>query len=396
MTNTNIPLLKRYKYRIYPTKEQEESLTKLFGSCRFVYNKLLGETILAYELYKSKKDECLKPKLGKFDLTNKLTQLKRSGEYPWLYDVSSQALQQSVGNLADAFKNFFKYKRGYPKFKRRSNNQAATFTNQTAIVRDGKLLLGKIPGLIRVNWDKCGIPINYTGVTITKTPSGKYFASFIAESERVLTTGVGILGIDAGITDLYTFSDGTTVPNPRHFVNSQKRLARLQRSLSRKKKGSNNRNKLRIKVAKCHERIANLRNDYLHKLSTKLIRENQAIGIESLQVRNMVRNHRLAKHIADASWFKFREMLMYKAAFSTGCKIYLADPYFPSTQLCNSCGIKPTEKLTLGTRKWTCVHCGATHQRDHNAALNLKNLAERMHTSWRDRPESVIVSPAYA
>lgn len=386
----------RLKYRIYPNKEQQQSLAQLFGCCRFVYNLLLAENNARYGIYTVTGVKSDYPPISQFDLINRLSELKQSSQYPWLYDVCAQSLQQTCGHLANAFKGMFKHGKRFPKFKKRTNEQKASFTNQSARIISGALRLTNVFDLIKVQWDKRGIPQQYTGVTISKTPSGKYFASFIIETDKVLTNGVGTLGIDVGITDLYTFSDGTTIPNPRHFVKSQRKLARLQRSHSRKKKSSKNREKARIRVAKCHDRITNLRNDYLHKLTTRLVRENQAIGIERLNVKGMIRNRRLAKHIADASWHRFREMLQYKAALSTGCKIYLADSFFPSTQICSECGAKAPEKLKLGTRAWLCIPCGTFHQRDHNAALNLKALAERMRDIWKDRPESVILTPAYA
>lgn len=396
MTHGTISLKKRYKYRIYPNKEQQAQLAKVFGCCRFVYNKLLADTKEAYEKSIELNNKSLRKKLDSFELHKQLTVLKGDSNYSWLYDVNAQTLQVSISNLADSYKRSFKQtKFKYPKFKSKFSIQTATFSDQSYSTMDCEVRLGKIAGWIKINRHRPLPPGKRTACTITKTPSGKYFASFIVEVKKIATPGQRFLGIDAGITDLYTFSDGTTVPNPRHFVNSQERLVRLQRQLSRKKKGSNNRNKARIKVANLHEKVANQRRDYLDKLSTRIIRENQAVCIESLRVGNMVKNRRLAKHIADAGWGIFRQMLKYKATHSTGCKLYLADPYFPSTQLCNACGRKPDEKLLLDKRKWTCFHCDTTHQRDHNAALNLLNLAKVMHSQYSSHPDSVFKCSPY-
>jgi putative transposase len=258
-------------------------------------------------------------------------------------------------------------------------------------IRDDKFFLIKLDGLIKVKWNRKLPTGKRTSCTITKEPSGKYYVSFLIEVEKTVTIGQGYLGIDAGLTDLVTFSNGTSLPNPRHYVKSQKRLSCLQRRLSRKQKGSKNKNKARLKVALIHEEIHNQRRDYLHKLSTNIVRDNQAVCIESLRVKNMIRNRRLSKHIADAGWGMFREMLKYKATHSTGCKLYLADPWYPSTQLCSSCLKKPEVKLKIGTRKWTCLHYGTLHQRDHNASMNLLHLAENEHKIYKDHEKSVFV-----
>jgi len=221
--------------------------------------------------------------------------------------------------------------------------------------------------------------------------NGHYYAIFTAQYVSEPTTGSGFIGIDAGITDLATLSTGETLPNPRHYVRAQRQLTRLQRRLSRKQKGSNNRSKARLKVARLHDHIAAQRQDYLHVFTTRLIRENQAIGIESLNIQGMIRNRKLAKHIGDAGWGYMRQMLTYKAIASQHCRLILADPYFPSTHLCSTCGTKFPSKLGLKLREWTCGVCGTTHQRDENAAQNLEDLARSYHYRLQAEGKSELV-----
>ncbi len=375
MINEQVPLIKRYKYRIYPNKNQREYLGRVFGSCRWIYNHFLAENIKQMDLHKEDPAKHPKPNTSTFHFNNLLPDLKNQEETKWLKETPAQVLQQANTHLTSAFSNFFKHKKGYPKFKNKQGKQTATYPNQQYFIKDNKLRLASLKEPIKVKWDRDLPSGKVTACGVTKTSSGEYYASFVCEYIPVKTNGTGIVGIDAGITDLFTISDGTIIDNPRHFVKSQKKLARYQRQHARKQKGSANKNKARIKVAKLHNHISNQRSDYLHKLSTKLVSENQAIGIESLMVKNMVRNRKLSKHIAGAGWGMFRDQLKYKATASGHCRLFLADPYFPSTQLCSHCGKKPKEKLKLGTRKWTCMICSTIHQRDMNAAKNLEILA---------------------
>ena len=324
-----------------------------------------------------------------FDMCKYLPFWKKQEETVWLKEVCAQTLQASLLNLSNAYKNAFKHKKGFPQFKSRANLQTAEYTNQTSKVIDGKLSLVSINCAFKVKWDRPLPEKGVTACTIIKTCSGKYYASFVVEVPQVVTKGQGILGIDAGLTHLFTLSDGSEIKNPRHYVKAQRRLAYLQRQHAKKKKGSNNREKARIKLARLSEHTANQRKDYLHKLSTRLIRENQAICVENLKVSNMVRNPKLAKHISDAGWGMFKEMLMYKA--NPGCKLYLADPFYPSTQLCSCCGKKPEVKIALGVKKWTCLYCGVLHQRDDNAAKNLRSLAERHHKTCKLLAENIVL-----
>ena len=388
MLNTQKPLKKRYKYRIYPTAEQEIALSKVFGCVRYVYNRMLGEIQEARKMASLGIGEKYKVP-SHFDMNKWLPFWKKEEDKAWLSEVNSQSLQASLGNLAAAYKNAFKHKKGFPKFKNKFGVQTAEFSNQSYSIKKGKLKLYKIDTLFKVKWNRALPQHNATACTIIKTCSGKYYASFVVEVPQVVTKGQGILGIDAGLTHLFTLSNGQEIKNPRHYNKAQKRLAHLQRQHAKKKKGSNNRNKSRLKIARLSERTANQRKDHLHKLSTRLIRENQAICVENLKVSNMVRNPKLAKHISDAGWGMFKEMLMYKA--NPGCKLYLADPFYPSTQLCSCCGKIPEVKIALGVKKWTCLYCGTLHHRDDNAAKNLLSLAVKHHVICKTLDSHIVL-----
>lgn len=386
---------KAYKFRIYPDPEQIVLLERTFGCTRYIYNKLLERSSQAYQAYKS--DTSLpKPNPSGYSLVKLLPALKASPESIWLNEVSSVALQQKALDLGQAFTSFLKRKSSYPNFKNKRGHQSFRLTTVAFTLKASKFYIAKSATPIRVKWSR-ELPSQPTSCTITKTPTSKYYISFVCEYTPRKTTGQGIIGIDAGITDLATISNGITIANLRHYVRSQCRLARLQRQLSRKQKGSKNRNKARLRVATLHEHIANQRNDYLHKLTTKLVRDNQAIAIESLNVSGMVKNKKLAKHILDASWGKMRQYLTYKAIASQHCKIILTDPYYPSTQLCSVCGTKPKDKIKLGILSWTCSTCNTTHSRDVNAAKNLEILAHSQLHAARvsGSTASIILAPKY-
>ncbi len=390
MTTTTKPLKKRYRYRIYPTTDQQEALSKVFGCVRYVYNRMLGEIKEARNMVGLITGE--KYKLpSHFDMCKHLPFWKKEEDKAWLSEVNSQTLQASLLNLSDAYKNAFKHKKGFPKFKNKFGVQTAEYSNQTYSIKEAKLKLAKIDTLFKVKWSRPLPKEGVTSCTIIRTPSGKYYVSFIVEAQKTATTGQAILGIDAGLTDLFTLSSGEVISNPRHFAKAQKKLAHLQKQHAKKKKGSNNREKARLKVARLSEKTANQRKDHLHKLSTNLVRENQAICVENLKVSNMVRNPHLAKHISDAGWGMFKQMLMQKVTGNDGCKLYLADPFYPSTQLCSCCGKKPEVKFGLGTRNWICTHCLTTHQRDENAAKNLRSLAERHHKTCKSLTENIVL-----
>lgn len=321
------PFVKGYKYRIYPTEEQKQYLAKIFGTCRFIYNKLLAKTIEDYKRYEADKENTQRPNISGIGLCYHITEWKNTPMYSWLKDSPAQVIQQPAHHLASAFQGFFNKNKknvknkGYPRFKSKHSHQSAVFTTQSYTLVGKVFKTAKCDKPFKVKWSR-DLPTHRPGpCTITKTPSGKYFVSFMCEFVPEKTSGKGVIGIDAGISDLATLSDGTSLDNPRYFVRLQKKLAKYQRRLSRKKKGSSNRNKAKLKVARIHEKISNCRKDYLHKFTTRIVRENQAIGIETLIVSNMVRNKKLAKHIMDASWGEMRTQLIYKCVNSQYTKL---------------------------------------------------------------------------
>lgn len=396
MVSNQKPSVKGFKYRIYPTEAQKRYLCQVFGSCRYVYNRHLAESKAQYENHRLNPG-IPKPGLSGFGFAHQLPSWKKDEETAWLNEAPAQVLQHACMELGDAYQAFFRRKIGYPRFRSKHDPQSATYSNQMYQLADGRLKLAKCGALFKVKFDRPLPSSELKSCTISMTRTGKYYASFLCEYVPKKTDGVGFIGIDAGITDLATMSNGLVLVNPRHFVTAQYRLRILQRRLSKKKKGSKNRNKARLAVAKLHETIANQRKDYLHKFTTRIIRENQAVGIESLLVKNMIRNRHLSKHIADAGWGEMRRQLVYKAIASQHCMLVLADPYYPSTQLCSLCGSKPKVKIPLATRKWKCSSCGEVHQRDQNAAMNLEILARSHHYRFRDDPRrpAIVLSERY-
>ena len=355
-------MLKAYKYRIYPDAEQMQFFAKCFGCVRFVYNRMLSDRIEHYNL------------TGK-SLNNTPAQYK--SEFTWLKEVDSLALANAQMNLNTAYRNFFRDKsNGFPKFKSKKNNNFSYTTNNqkgTVYVENGYIKLPKLKSPVKIRQHR-----SFEGVikscTISKAPSGKYHISILVETEiQKLPASDMRVGIDVGIKDFAVLSNGKAYKNPKHLRKSEKRLAKLQRDLSRKQIGSSNRNKARIKVAKLHEKIANQRMDFLHKKSTEIIRENQAIVIEDLKVKNLMKNHNLAKSIAEVSWSRFREMLDYKSRWY-GRELIIAPPDYPSSQLCSDCGNRSSQTKDLACRVYICPECGLEIDRDYNASLNLLKL----------------------
>ena len=364
-------MLKGFKYRIYPTKEQEIQLSKTFGSCRFVYNQLLAKKI---ELYKEEKQP-----LSYRKCSSLLTKMKKE-DYIWLKEVDKFALQNSLKDLDQAYQDFFRRVKqgnkelGFPKFKSKRNHNYSyktNFTNNNIKVDfdNNKIQLPKL------KWIKCKLHRKFEGkilfATISKTPSNKYFVSFNVEVEHnILPKSNNMIGFDLGIKEFLIDTNNNHIDNPKVLKQYENKLAKLQRQLAHKDKGSNNFKKQCIKIAKLYERITNIRRDFQHKLSNGIIRDNQIIISEDLQISNMVKNHNLAKAISDVSWGEFTRQLLYKAEWND--RIYhKINPWFASSQLCSECGTKNKEVKCLSIREWVCPSCGAIHQRDENASKNI-------------------------
>jgi putative transposase len=354
---------KGYKYRIYPTPEQESMLARTFGCCRFVYNWALRERTDAYFQHGER--------LSYEGTAQRLAALKQQADHAWLGEVSSVPLQQALRHLDTAFRNFFEGRAEYPTFHKKHGEQAATYAS-TAFKWDGKsLVLAKMTEPLDIRWSR-PLPdgCQPTTVTVSKDTAGRYFVSILVEEDLEHLPAVERrVGLDLGLKSMVITSDGHTYGNPQFFAKDEKKLARAQRRLSKKQKGSKNRAKARCKVARIHVRIADRRRDYQHKLSTKLIRENQTICVESLQVKNMVKNHQLAKAISDVGWGEFVRQLEYKAKWY-GRQLVKIDKFYPSSKRCFDCGYL-LATLSLDIRQWTCPACGVVHDRDVNAARNI-------------------------
>ena len=372
---------KAYKFKLQPLKQDIDFLNQCFGNTRFLYNYFLNYRSESYEKYKLK--------VNYKDTSKVLTQMKKNEQYAWLKDVPSIPLQQSLRNLEDAFQRFFKKQAKYPQFKHKHKQQSATFllsgntkieNNCIVISQHSKKYV--IPFIKHRDFDV----EKASRFTISKNAMGEYFVSILVEEVvEYLPKNNKIIGIDLGLKDFIIDSDNNKVKPLKSLNNNLKKLRKLNKSLSRKKQNSNNFKKAKFKLSKLHNKIANQRKDFLHQLSSKLIHENQVIGLETLKVKNMIKNKRLSRHIADAGWGMFVDFLRYKAIWY-GRTIVQHDTYFPSSKLCHKCGHKH-DTLTLSDRSWQCLNCLTIHDRDHNAAINLQLETERRIATDKDLKE---------
>ena len=353
-----------YRYRFYPTDAQAVELSRTFGCVRLVYNRALDARTTAWRQGQRR--------VGYADTSALLTAWKQTKELAFLNEVSSVPLQQGLRHLQKAFTRFFGKQANYPRFKSRKRSRAsAEYTRSGFRWRDGLLTLAKMDQPLAIVWSR-PLPegAEPSTVTVSRDPAGRWHVSILVETTvDPFTTVASEVGVDAGLTSLLTLSTGEKITNPRHEHRERVALARAQRNLARKAKGSNNRAKARVKVARVYARIADRRRDLLHKLTTRLVRENQTIVIEDLAVRNMVRNRSLSRAISDASWSEFRSMLHYKAEWY-GRTVVAVDRWYPSSKTCSHCG-HLLDALPLGVREWACPGCGEVHDRDVNAARNI-------------------------
>nr|WP_256335116.1 transposase [Lentzea albidocapillata] len=353
-----------FRYRFYPSEAQAAELSRTFGCVRKVYNLALRARAEAWSLRGQR--------VGYEATSALLTGWKRTEELAFLAEVSAVPLQQALRHLQTGFTNFFAKRARFPRFKSRKKSRAsAEYTRSAFRWRDGTLTLAKMAEPLDIRWSR-PLPEGAapSTVTVSRDPAGRWFVSLLCEDPGVtpLPATDAVVGIDVGLDHLFVLSTGEKIGNPRQERRDRTTLARAQRTLCRKQKGSGNRDKARVKVARIHARIADRRTDFLHKITTRLVRDTQTLVIEDLAVSNMVGNHRLARAISDAGWRQFRQQLQYKASWY-GRDVIVADRWFPSSKLCSVCGALAAA-MPLRVRMWTCG-CGATHDRDVNAARNI-------------------------
>lgn len=375
------------QYRFYPTEEQKQILASTFGCCRFVYNWALRKKTDAF--YQDR------VRLSYKDVSAALTDLKKQPETNWLGDVSSVPLQQSLRHLDKAFRTFFEGRGKYPRFKTKRGQQRAIYADTAFRWKHGHLILARMDAPLNIVWSR-PLPEGSkpSTVTITKDAADRYFVSMLVEDEITpLPEHNYTVGVDLGLQDFVVLSTGEKVGNPKYLHQDERRLARAQRRLAKKQQGSKNRAKERRKIARIHARIADRRRDFLQKLSTRLIRENQTICVETLAVKNMLQNHKLARALSDADWSDFVRQLAYKAQWY-GRNLVKIDKWYPSSNRCFACG-HLLSSLPLTIRQWTCPACGVVHDRDVNAAKNIHavGLTVREACGEAVRPGAVNTKP---
>ncbi len=355
---------KAFRYRFFPTDEQKKNLAQTFGCVRLTFNTMLDARTKGWQQDKQH--------LSYHDTAKMLTELKKQEDRIFLNDVSSVCLQQTLRNLDTAFRNFFAGRAKYPNFKKAKSNQSARYANNAFKFADGKITLARQTEPLEISWSR-PLPddVKINSLTISKDTVERYFVSIHFETDwsplKDLQTSVGI---DVGIKTLAVLSNGEKLENPKFLQSAEKKIKRLQKRLSKKVKGSNNRRKAKLKLAKAHTKVADKRSDYIHQFTTKTVRENQTIIVEGLSVANMLKNHRLAKSIANASWGEMFRQLEYKAQWN-GRKYLELDRFFPSSKICSSCS-HLLVKLPLSVREWSCPNCATHHNRDFNAAKNIE------------------------
>ena len=363
--------IRAYKYKLNPTFKQQECINKAFGCCRFIYNWGLDKKIQSYKQEKKT--------IGYVELAHELTKLKNDGEHEWLKEVNNTSLQQSLRNLDAAFVRFFREKKGFPKFKSKKKNiESAKYISGVHFDFDNwKVKIPKI-GWVKLCKNKTfDLSVKYGTLTVSKDKCGDYWCSIVVydveEKPKIKVSIHNSVGIDLGIKDYAILSDGTKYGNPKYLEKGQKRLKRLQQRFARTQKKSNRHEALRLKVARCHRDIANRRNNFLHKLSTWLVKYYDTICLEDLNVEGMMKNHHLSNSIQSAAWSEFVRQLKYKCEWN-GKNIIFIGRFEPSSKTCSKCGYINRD-LTLSDREWTCPQCGEHHDRDVNAAKNIKQMA---------------------